>query len=457
VRVILVEFNELSPQLMRKFIAAGKLPNFQRFHDQSTVYETAADDDENLEPWIQWIAVHSGVPFSRHGIKHLGEGTKLQEDNLWDVLSDAGKKVWVCGSMNINYRPPINGWVLPDPWNAKAKPYPEDALGSYYRFVAANVQEHTREDSPLSRSEQLEFLRFMARHGLSPGTVGAIVKQLAAERRSDVGWKRAVLLDRLQYDLFRWYWKKERPDFSTFFLNSTAHYQHLYWRNMEPEHFKIRPEPGEQAVYEDAILFGYEQMDRIAGKLMDLAGDDVTLVFLTALSQQPCLTYEEIGGKVIYRPTDFDEFVRSIALEGPVEVTPIMAEDFLLEFETAAAAEAAESLLRSITLDGKPAFGAERTEREIKCGCRIWERVEPDAVLEVGSGGRTIPFFDLLYQIDLIKSGEHNPTGMMWVRTPERRHEVIEEQIPLESVAPTILDMYGLRVPAHMSAEPIAA
>jgi len=29
-RLILAEFNELSPVLMDKFIAAGKLPNFER-------------------------------------------------------------------------------------------------------------------------------------------------------------------------------------------------------------------------------------------------------------------------------------------------------------------------------------------------------------------------------------------------------------------------------------------
>ena len=55
-----------------------------------------------------------------------------------------------------------------------------------------------------------------------------------------------MILDQLQFDLFRRHWKRARPDFSTFFLNSTAHYQHIYWRNMEPEHFKVKPEPGER-------------------------------------------------------------------------------------------------------------------------------------------------------------------------------------------------------------------
>ena len=269
-----MEFNELSPVLMEKFIDAGKLPNFKRFHDESQVFTTEADAPApDLEPWIQWVTVHSGIPYAEHQIHHLGDGHKL-EDTIWDLLSDAGKSVWVCGSMNINYETPINGWVLPDPWVTKVSPTPDEVLDPYYRFVSANVQEHTSGNVHLTRSDQLAFLRFMATHGLRPATVAAIVGQLARERRADIGWKRAVMLDRLQFDLFRRHYKRARPDFSTFFLNSTAHYQHLYWRNMEPEHFKVKPDAGEQEVYEEAILFGYEQMDRLLGELLDLAGDD---------------------------------------------------------------------------------------------------------------------------------------------------------------------------------------
>src|SRR5688500_12329577 len=102
-RLILMEFNELSPQLMKKFIAAGKLPNFERFYNQSKVYETEADDAVHLEPWIQWIAVHSGIPYEEHGIEHLGDGHRLEQKSLWNLLSEQGKTVWVCGSMNIGY------------------------------------------------------------------------------------------------------------------------------------------------------------------------------------------------------------------------------------------------------------------------------------------------------------------------------------------------------------------
>jgi hypothetical protein len=450
VRGILIEFNELSPVLMDKFIAAGKLPNFERLREQSAVYLTEAEEEqENLEPWIQWVTVHSGLSFGEHGIKDLGDGYQLSEKNVWDVLSDRGRRVWVCGSMNINYAKPINGWVLPDPWARNVEPYPEEEFRPYHRFVSSNVQEYTREDIPLSRSEQVDFLKFMARHGLAPATVGAIVKQLARERRSDEHWKRAVILDRLQFDVFRSYWKRGNPDFATFFLNSTAHFQHLYWRNMEPEHFKVKPEPGEQAVYQDAILFGYEQMDAIVGRLLRAIGDDTALIFATALSQQPCLTYEDEGGKTLYRPLDFQAFLDAVGISAPAEAAPVMAEEFHLDFQGEAAAREAEAVLNGITFEGEPAMRVKRDGDSLLCGCQIWRQLDPDATLQSASGD-TLGFFDLFYQIDLIKSGMHHRDGMLWIRRPGQAPSVHGDKVSLTSIAPTILDLYGIEPPASM-------
>ena len=62
--VILLEFNELCPSLMGQFIQQGKLPNFQRFYNESAVYTTDAEEQPpNLEPWIQWVTVHTGQPY----------------------------------------------------------------------------------------------------------------------------------------------------------------------------------------------------------------------------------------------------------------------------------------------------------------------------------------------------------------------------------------------------------
>ena len=165
--------------------------------------------------------------------------------------------------MTATYQKPINGWVLPDPWMTHVEPHPSEELNAYYRFVSANVQGYTQDDFSLSRADQVRFLAFMARHGLRASTVGQVIQQLANERPlwGQCRWPFSVL-DRFQFDLFRWGFERDKPDLSTLFLNSTAHCQHLYWRNMEPEHFKVKPAPGEQAVYQDAILYGYAAEDK---------------------------------------------------------------------------------------------------------------------------------------------------------------------------------------------------
>jgi hypothetical protein len=90
------------------------------------------------------------------------------------------------------------------------------------------VQEHTNDRVALRKSDYAAFLKFMLTHGLSVDTISAILGQMMKEPASGARWKRATLLDKLQWGLFAWYPRKYRPHRSTFFLNSTARFQHLY-------------------------------------------------------------------------------------------------------------------------------------------------------------------------------------------------------------------------------------
>ena len=47
---------------MDQFIAEGKLPHFARLKAESQVYITDAEEiAPNLEPWIQWVTVETGL------------------------------------------------------------------------------------------------------------------------------------------------------------------------------------------------------------------------------------------------------------------------------------------------------------------------------------------------------------------------------------------------------------
>src|SRR4051812_43270875 len=177
--VVLLEFNELCPSLLDRFMAEGHLPGFKSLYDQSKVYVTeAAEKAPDLDPWMQWITVHSGANYATHRISELGDGYKFQAPRLWDMVSASGRRVWVCGSMNIAYQQPIEGFVVPDPWCTNPPPYPNQYFDDYFRLVQANVRGYTQDELPLSKRDYLSFLRFMMSHGLSLRTVTAIVRQL---------------------------------------------------------------------------------------------------------------------------------------------------------------------------------------------------------------------------------------------------------------------------------------
>src|SRR5262249_5011391 len=153
-----------------------------------------------------------------------------------------------------------------------------------------------------------------------------------------------------------------------------------YWRNMEPEIFTSKPQADDQREHRGAILYGYQRMDALLGRLIEMANGNTTLVFATALSQQPCLKFEDIGGKSYYRPRDFQKFIAPSGLP-PAKAAPVMSHEFHLEFESEADAERAEARLRGVTIREQRGFNLERTGREMLLGCRIWEVVPEDTLI----------------------------------------------------------------------------
>ncbi len=313
--------------------------------------------------------------------------------------------------MNVAVAPGFRGWLLPDPWTTHVPPRPDELL-PYFDFVRRHVLEYTNEQVPVTNADRLRFVAFMARHGLSTATAWAIVRQLAAERLdprhalapgdcSSTGCSSTS---------FAGTGAARRPAFSTFFLNSTAHFQHFYWRNLEPERFRVRPAEDEQRAYADAVLFGYQQMDRLVGESLAMAGDDATVVLCTALSQQPCLTYEESGGKVIYRPRDFERLLAFAGVDrrasggaGDGRGVPRLPRERRRGGRGRAAADR-DARRGSSGAGGAPGRG--RTLLRLQDPRR---RSGKDAT--VSSPGGAVPFLDLFYQVEGVKSGMHHPEG----------------------------------------------
>lgn len=442
--LILLEFNELSPVLMDRFIGQGALPNFARFRSEAECHVTdAGEDSPNLNPWIQWVTVHSGQSFAQHKVFHLGDAAARKVPMIWDHVGAAGHSAWVCGSMNIATGPDFKGWVLPDPWDATTPAKP-DGLNAYIKLVRGYVFGYTSGKRPVTLGTIAEFISFMLRNGLSMSTISRIARQLAGERLGDISWRRASILDRLQFDLFASIYKRHKPLLSTFFLNSTAHYQHAFWRNMQPEVFTIKPSESDQKWKGNAVLYGYQTMDELLGRVMAMAGNEAVIAFATGLSQQACLAWEGDGGKTFYKPHDHATLLALAGIDASTcKVEPVMSEQFHIRFRDEAQATAALARLNEVVLDnGRRVLNSRQEGDSVFSGCGIFGDL-PGGV-RIRGAAREASFTEFFYQIEAIKSGMHHRDGMFWVRTPERRAIAHEGKLALTEIMPILLGQMGI-------------
>jgi hypothetical protein len=443
-KLILLEFNELCPPLLDQWMAEGLLPNFKAFYDRSEIHITAPDEPAApfLEPWIQWYSIHTGLSYKEHQVFHLTDGPKANHPDVWSILLANGKRVANCSSMNAKSFSAPGSFFLPDPWCTAEQASPEE-LQRFHSVVAHAVQQYSNTDHSLSLGDYTRFLTFLALHGLRMKTAIAILQQLCLDRVLDTHetWRRAVLLDMLQFDVFRWYFRKYQPHFSTFFLNSTAHYQHSYWRYMQPDAFEVQPSEEERKRYGGAILFGYQCMDRLVGEFVKLESYGVTVALATALSQQAFLKREGSGGQHFYRPRDVHSMLKTLGIH-PREVHPVMSHQYVLTFADDVEKERAEQTLKAISHGTKQVFDfADSGARTLFVGCQLFSELDPETHITLADRS-TVRFFDWFYSLGVVKSGSHHPDGLLWIKSGN--HRVHSRKFPIVDILPMILEFCGV-------------
>jgi hypothetical protein len=327
-------------------------------------------------------------------------------------------------------------FYLPDPWCTTETPHPRE-LSAFHKVVTNRVQENsTAGTGALSVGDQVRFLAFLLSHGLRFSTLQAVARQLWSDTilRQETTWKRVVLLDKMQMDLFRHYWRLYQPDFATFFLNSTAHYQHGYWHCLFPESFASPADPAQIRKFGGAILFGYQQMDRLLETFFKFERQDVMLILSTALSQHANIRKD----KLYYRPKDARRLLTSLDIH-PEMLQPVMSEQYSARFADQSAADEARKRLEGLSLDGLPLFGfASAPPNTLFFGCDIHAAIDKNARIEGFDAG----FLDIFYLLPHTKSGVHHPDGVLWVKNGE--HRVHSKKVSILDVVPTLLDHFGI-------------
>ncbi len=398
--VIILELNEFNTDLLKTATQQHNLPHIQSLLEKANSTNYKTNDRYNsgyLEPWVQWVSIHAGVPSSQHKIKHLGDVPDLHYTQAWETLSQHNISTGVWGVMNGVRRDQEHvKFFLPDPWTFSEAAYPEklNNLLNLPRYLSRNYR-NLKITKILGKSFKL--LSYIFSSGVGLKISAQIIKLLGSLIKR--GPKHYVFISYFDYVstlLFIQMKKKYNPKCNFIFLNSIAHIQHHHWKN-GPE--GVTPE----------ILFGLKMIDKILDLLKSHFPDDA-LVVHNGLSQ---MNTNHERPWVLYRQKDPLQFLEAMQLK-PTKIEQLMTHDGHAFFKTATDCQFAFEQLKTIRINNKPLFHVEyNTEDELKLFYQLSFTDTLESPTRFECNHNHFRFFDYFDRI-VTRTGRHIPMGTVF-------------------------------------------
>jgi hypothetical protein len=454
-RVLLAEINEITWRLIDPLIGQGKLPTFARLRREGAwATPLSVDLPPQLDPWITWTTLYSGRPQRDHNVFYLQQPPEtIHAERLWEICHAHGLRVGVYGSLCSWPPQPVNGWYIPDTFAPDTATYPESLrpIQQLNLTYTRSVRLPADQDGWLFKAK---LGRSLLRLGLRPQTISRIVSHLARERfNPEIRWQRAALQPMVNCDFFSQLYRRHRPDFASFHTNHVAHFQHTYWKAMQPALFPQTTSADEVRVFGGAIEYGYRVADELLKRLLELMDDSTTLVVASSMGQKPFITSLK-RGKRIMQLRSLDKLLEVIGVAGQARTLSTMSDQFNIYPQTAELREFIVNALKSAYFDqpDRPMFYVESVGNSLTATLRRYDEVTENSrcFFPHAEQGATIRYSDLIYDTGLMKSGCHDPQGMLilYGRGIRSGGEIVA--CDNLDIAPTLLTLLGLPVPTTM-------
>lgn len=399
--LILLELNEINFEIVKQYVDAEPIlfPSLRRLMAGAMVRTEAEQKYEEIEPWIQWVSIHSGLSYEQHRIFRLGDIAGSGVPQLYEELERGGVKVGCISPMNAENRLSAPGYFIPDPWTST---HTDGSWWSRHLHAAIAQAVNDNAKANISFKSKLVLALGIARFARCRNYI--IYLKLLWNAGS-APWGKALFLDLFLHDLHVTLLRLQRPGFSSLFLNAGAHIQHHYFLSAQP--VKKNNDRQNPAWYvaenadpvKDMLAF----YDDIVGDYLELEGFE--LIVATGLSQQP---YERL--KYYYRLKEHSEFLRLVGVEC-IAVQPRMTRDFLVDFADGISMRKAIAQLKSISVeqDGTLLF-AEIEERGISAFVTLTYPNEITAQTRILVDERPLPLLEHVAFVAL-KNGMHRSEG----------------------------------------------
>ena len=396
-KVILVELNEINFSVLENYIDGGlKLENFKKLLQNGYKRTSSEAVYEQLEPWIQWVSVHTGLTYDQHRIFRLGDMVNSEAEQIFEKLEKTGVSVGAISPMNTRNCLDVPDFFIPDPWTYT----PTD--GKWYsKFLDASLKQAVNDNSQSKITKATYLKLFLALVRLLSIRQLIMLPKLLKSLRG-LSYRKAILLDRLLALIFFNQIQRKKTDFATIFLNAGAHIQHHYFHNSKYVEREGCQNPdwyiSASADPLAEVLLAY---DEILGKLMSHKSHAIILA--TGLSQIPT---EKLV--FYYRLKNHEQFLQDLGLRG-FKVKPRMTRDLLIEFTTEAEMNIAKQKLKSCLIGDTPIF-QEIDERDSSLFVTLTydNEINKEDMLHFDGGSVTI--YDKVVFVAL-KNGEHCGVG----------------------------------------------
>ncbi len=341
-KLILLELNEVNFDLVRQYIESypSEFPHFSELFKKYSISTESEIEYSSLEPWIQWVSIHTGLKLAEHNIFRLGDIINSPKTQIFEIVETAGYSVGCICPINADNRLKNAAYFLPDPWTNTRS---DSSWWSKKMSQAISQVVNDNSSGHISLVNLgyliLGFLRFFRFKYL-------YLYLAIGYRTLRSKWNKALLLDLLLHDIHLKLLLKEDPDFSTIFFNAGAHIQHHYLLNASDLNKskktinRIKNPKWYISQHEDPVREVYKLYDFIIGDYLQMK--NIELLVATGLSQ---VKYDVC--KYYYRLKNHVDFLSKLGITFQ-KVYPRMTRDFLIEFSSRVEAQLALKKLESL-------------------------------------------------------------------------------------------------------------
>ena len=415
-KTILLGLNELNFDYIKFYISQGLLPNFKKiFNIQPPIETTSENEYRLLEPWVQWVTIHTGKTFDEHKVFRLGDIINNPElSQVFEELENEGLSVGAISPFNADNRLNNPAFFVPDPWT-KTEASGNWIVKSLYQAVHQSVNDNAKSK-----------LNFKTIFSLGLGLLLYVPLSRwshylkAFFNLKKPGFK-ALILDSLLADVHLTLWKKNKPDFSNLFLNSGAHIQHHYLFNSKAYLGNIKNPEWYCPKDYDPLIQILSEYDKQIEKLLKLK--NIKIIVATGLHQQP---HEHLT--FYWRLKEHVKFAEMIGVENFSEILPRMSRDFLVKFNNELDAVNAEKLLNSLytSKDDIKIFEVDNRGASLFVELVYPNDIEDNDSIYSKESNLKLEKFKFYLSFVAIKNGEHNGIGYVTSNFDLKQKEKIE-------------------------------